>query len=87
MEPEINGPALPGDLDGQVMSQYVRLLMRNAPGFRSRHVRAVADGINVIPFGLQRIVVDTDTSCSVSARPLSRSTCAGRCGGTITNKS
>ena len=49
------------DLDGEIMRQHIRFLMRHAAGFRRRHIGAIANGVNIVPFGLQRFVVDANT--------------------------
>ena len=43
------------------MGEGVRLLVRNTTGLGSRHIGAVADCINVVPFCLQGVVVDPNT--------------------------
>ena len=53
-------PALAGDLDCKIMCQDIGFLVRHAAGFGRRHVGAIANRVNVVPFGLQRVVIDAN---------------------------
>jgi hypothetical protein len=50
MQPEIDGPSLPGNLNRQVVRQHIAFLVGNAAGFRGGHVGAVANRVDVVPF-------------------------------------
>ena len=51
MQPEGNRLAATRNLDREIVRYYIAFLMRNDARFGSRHVGAVADGVNVVPFG------------------------------------
>ena len=58
MEPEIDRSSFAADLDGQIVREHFGLLMRHAAGLGRRHVGAIADGVDVVPFGLKRVLVN-----------------------------
>src|SRR5262249_18001197 len=65
MQPEINRLSFSRDFDGKIVSQHVCFLMCDAAGLRGRHICAIADGVDVFPFGLERVVIHADTGFCV----------------------
>ncbi len=62
MEPNIDRPPPSGDFDGQVVGEYVGFLVGHAAGFRRRHVRAVSDRVDVVPFRSERLLIHADAA-------------------------
>src|SRR5207245_4709553 len=65
MQPEIDGPTFTRNLDCKIMREHVRFLVRDASGFGRRHVGAVADRIDVVPLGSERVVIHSDAGFRV----------------------
>ncbi len=52
VQPDIKGLASSGDIDSYVMSDDIGFLVGHTSGFRRRHIGAVSDRIDIVPFCL-----------------------------------
>lgn len=50
VEPEVYRPSLSGNFHGEIVGEDIGFLVRYSAGLGSRHICAIADGINVLPF-------------------------------------
>ena len=75
MQPEIGRSPFTGNLDDQVVCENICLLVSDATGFGGRHIGAVANGINIVPLGFERVVIYPDPVLSVRQAAIEENLC------------